>query len=665
MRYVIYFLLIVFVSCGTIEDEPIQIFSDFSAAFNTDSLNERLITINTPLDIFDDEGYIPVLSEPDFKSSVVARESETNYTQIIEGEYDGRLDLNEGDYVCIADGATVNGGLNMVGGTLIVYGNITTAGFSGTGGTVIVKNGGSIDFVNLYIRDNINLIVYGHVYVPEGVGITVNGSLENYSTINCERVRTNDVSRLVNYGSLNVITDVTIKGIFENNGKFNVGGQFNTVASSTIINNCGLEIGTRLVCYGDVTNNAYIYVGENLYVSEGAQFYVGDFSYTDVNLLSIKDSIMNVGDNLGVIFYRSSLYNTSGYVDPLVLVTNEEDVCYIPSSICSPGYGTQPEFTLVAELNPPTLNGETLSATGVEVYDDVAYVSYHLNGEDYGSAIDVVSLSDGSPSIEQQLSSESFDFNELKIDTLKTGDTRKVWVMGSQKLSSANSFDSPAALVVFDMTDDGLLVPDFSSLTDLLGYSGNSITSFDGRLLAVSGSNGGITSMSYPDGTSPVTYPLENAKYLSAFDETAICLTASNTAANLYQFKNNDFSQASKVIELDVIQPYDGKLVVHIDEGNAYVASGQNGLKVYDIADLSEVGSYDISSGVTNGVTTDDQFVYLANGSKGLLILNKFSLTELACYDFDGSANFVTSTDNGYIFLANGRGGLKIIRRTN
>ncbi|MDZ7806120.1 MAG: hypothetical protein U5K71_03275 [Gracilimonas sp.] len=43
-------------------------------------------------------------------------------------------------------------------------------------------------------------------------------------------------------------------------------------------------------------------------------------------------------------------------------------------------------FSLVANVASPVVNGSTLSATSIELRANKVYISYHLNGSEYGGA---------------------------------------------------------------------------------------------------------------------------------------------------------------------------------------------------------------------------------------------------------------------------------------
>ncbi|WP_373278054.1 DUF5074 domain-containing protein [Prolixibacter bellariivorans] len=112
--------------------------------------------------------------------------------------------------------------------------------------------------------------------------------------------------------------------------------------------------------------------------------------------------------------------------------------------------------------------------------------------------------------------------------------------------------------------------------------------------------------------------------------------------------------------------PENGKSVVRLKDGLAYVCKGTSGLMVFDVNDVSgtAVKSFNPHDGDTNGVDIDHGLIYVANGAGGVYVLDKNTFKVYGNYNYDGSANFVRAVDD-YIFVANGTGGLKILMRDN
>ncbi len=111
------------------------------------------------------------------------------------------------------------------------------------------------------------------------------------------------------------------------------------------------------------------------------------------------------------------------------------------------------------------------------------------------------------------------------------------------------------------------------------------------------------------------------------------------------------------------ITPLNGKNVVVLDDGEAYMTLSSGGLAVVNTSNGNIRGTYNHGTpNLANSVAVDNCFVYLANGSDGLVILTKEDLNLFGTIQLAASSNFV-NVDDDLIFVANGRGGLSIIER--
>ena len=630
-------------------NEPIDLFSSASksASINTKSasVGEVAITLTSPMTVTDD------------------------YTQVISGNYSQALTVNKGDVICVAEDAVFTGTLNMNGGILAVFGKVDMGWnwFLGGSGTVMVSSGASF-YVNYFENTSgIKLVNYGSLSFSEWSGLNIAGQFENYSNLVVNSISLKVGGKLYNSGKITINNSFIVEGIFENEGKIDVKSNLYLNANGEFENYCSVTVKETMTVDGTLVNYSYVKVSGDLYINPNNGVELKGNSLISVKNVTLDSDIRNNDEALAVIYATGEITHNKGNVDDMVLITNLDDECYVPGDDCSPGYGNVPVFSLVAEVASPSIDGEKLSATSVQVIDNMAYVTYHLNGEEYGGAIEVIELDQlGVPKIKQQLSSSDYDFNELKLADNETfGNQRKMWVVGAQRLSSSETIKTPAIMAEFTLADKLIKEESIDAVVDIDGYSGNSVQSLDDVVLVTSGSNGGISVID--NGSSSVSSftSLEFMKYLVVSDEYIISLTASITGAQLqsYSVASSDLSTPERVADLGQIDPYDGKLVLTVDDEEIYVACGTSGLKIYDTETLEEIADYETVDGITNGVVTDDDFVYLANGSGGLEIVKKHSLTKLGVYDFDGSANYVAVQD-GYIFIVNGTGGLKILYRS-
>lgn len=660
LQYLLALLLVLAYSC----DQSIPVSDSFELEEDATVLAERITYINEAIDIFDTAS-IPTARSASGQLSTIALTPQYDlgdgYTTIIEGTYFHNLQINEGDVVCIAETGDFSGAVKLNGGALVVMGTAKLSWLSGVSGTIINNPTGTIESNGLSLNKNITFANYGLIDMPSWASLTISGQFENYADFTSNAIYINNKGRLYNSGNIEVKQNISISSVFHNHGHLTVGNSLHVNTNGELLNNCNMTIGANMTHNGYLVNNAYIEIASRFYVNSNKGFEIQGGALIKAERVFVNDDITSSGNELAVIYAADKIFHSKGEIaDNLILTTDESD-CFVPSTDCSPGIGDEPRYTLLFEIEPPLLNGQLLSATCVQVVDDMAYVSYHMNGEDYGAAIDVLELNGtNEPTLVQTLFSSSFDFNELKMDDVLTNGKRRMWVMGAQQMNDNTSFES-AAVALEVLLRDGFVFDFYHRILDLKGSSGNSIVKRGNELIAVSGSKGGLTLIDYDAFAKTDYVPLNYAKYLNCLGDDAVSLTASLAGAQLMHY-SDDLHSPDVTAGIGSITPYDGKLVVHLDDDKTYISCATNGLKVYNTSTLEEVATYQESSSSTNCVTSDEDFVYLANGSEGLVILGKEKLNKVGDYAFDGSANFVSAFGN-YIFLADGRGGFKVVYR--
>lgn len=178
---------------------------------------------------------------------------------------------------------------------------------------------------------------------------------------------------------------------------------------------------------------------------------------------------------------------------------------------------------------------------------------------------------------------------------------------------------------------------------------------------------GALTRLNRTTDILDVELSQDGLKYLDFDNNKLILLKQGNPSSVLMVFNLpvTDFNSPVQTIQVGPITPEDGKNVVYLKDDYAYLATGTEGLKVFDVNSSSSTPVHNYNSslpGLVNGVSTDDEYIYIANGESGLHILNKADFSFFGNYSYTGSANF-TAAENNFIFVANGIGGIKIIRK--
>ena len=278
----------------------------------------------------------------------------SNCTQTISesGTYNN-VNVNEGETLCILEGVTVSGSINVNGGTLSVCGTVNAnVNLNGTSPTIIIGETGNISIYNF--NSNVRIINYkDNLSLPT----TINGYLENYALINVSGYFTlNSGAVLVNNGDINVSGTLINNGEIINNSNLDV-IVFTQNSSGKLTNNCHFSVDANLVLMSNFfTNNGYINVGANLQVYSGSKIELSGNSYIECGSLLLNGIINNSASDYARIDVSSStyLYNTAvilGLVDicdndgvELSEANIDAQVQYcqtsIPQTDCNPGIGT-------------------------------------------------------------------------------------------------------------------------------------------------------------------------------------------------------------------------------------------------------------------------------------------------------------------------------------
>ena len=333
--------------------------------------------------------------------------------------------------------------------------------------------------------------------------------------------------------------------------------------------------------------------------------------------------------------------------------------------------GNNVSFTKRAEISPNTINGQQLSATGVDYLNNNVYVSYHVRGEGYGGEILTFDVSDPSnPNLLKSLTDTTADFNDIMIGQHRGN----IWVAGARDIYTSRYTDTDGAIATKIGLNGNDKLPKSTATWEvpLASYSASSITRVDppagqsnGRIYITSGSRGGLTVVR-GNNENQVYHERSviEAKHFDYYDGKGVFLRGNGDGTSSIDIYSLDDTFAYQTIQIGFDVTYLGKNGVEVDGDYAYLAMGDDGVVMVSLTNGTVEGVFNPNgSGFTNAVAVDDDFLYVANGADGLFILDKHSLEVKANYKFNGSCNYVSIKDN-LIFLANGdSGGLIILER--
>lgn len=148
-------------------------------------------------------------------------------------------------------------------------------------------------------------------------------------------------------------------------------------------------------------------------------------------------------------------------------------------------------FRHIANVASPEINGRKLSATSIELRANMVYISYHLNGSDYGGAVDIIDIRDEeNPSLVSSITFMDTDINGLDVEE----NNKLLWITGGRDVNSSgySTADHNGAIIGELGIDKGEFEENKYRETPLPSYSGNDIEDFPGQSLYVAaGATGG------------------------------------------------------------------------------------------------------------------------------------------------------------------------------
>jgi hypothetical protein len=355
---------------------------------------------------------------------------------------------------------------------------------------------------------------------------------------------------------------------------------------------------------------------------------------------------------------------------------------------------TEDNFFLESSVTSPTIDGELLSASYVQILkiNSVmrAYVTYNLSGAAHGGALVVLDLTNPEdPKITSEIIFKDIDLNVCEV----YHGGKMLWVGGS-------SFKKGAVIIPLELDGNGDVITgpdnqvDFDILTIKNVASVNGIKEAGDWIMVTAGNAGGGTfALNFKKGyRDDGTHYFPNAKYSStnghAIGKYHVSLQAGEEAAlHVYRIGVKDEDEAMQIPLGSIYHnvqneadKYSGKATCFMEKNSrfCYISMGANGFVAVDIFDKNKVMQSSpnlLKHGNTNAISVDENYIYLANGADGLVICKKpdveygrEAVVVEPLYSWDeetenASANFVNVLDE-YIFVAKGAsGGLKIVKR--
>jgi len=363
-------------------------------------------------------------------------------------------------------------------------------------------------------------------------------------------------------------------------------------------------------------------------------------------------------NDLGTLAARMTLLN-----EPVSLDTSIQD-----SGLGKPAVHPV-TLTLLAEVTPPSVNGEVLQATDIYIKSNKAYVSYNMIGEPYLGAVDIFNVRDEE---DPELIS-SIIFTDSDVNGL----TYKSNYLYLAMATSRSEFESPAVVEKVRIRHDQFT--DETETFDIPSWAATDVEVSARHLFVTSGADSGyVTVIKLADDTVEFSYPVEDARGVDTDGDEVVVVAG--TPARVVTFDYDDaelladfsLSGANTPFSKSTIEVFRRKAVVALGDGGTQIICLNDG-SVIETIEPPVVEGLDPSVTVTNAVTTSGKTLYISNGEAGVYVAwsqDKFSSNNCDVDDLQMIGDFrfgdlqsvnAIKVNHKHLFVAGGLGGLKIL----
>ena len=386
-------------------------------------------------------------------------------------------------------------------------------------------------------------------------------------------------------------------------------------------------------------------------------------------------------DRVSVTNNLATLSTRVTYADEAVEIENSSA---LPSNLRLPSAARISSsffsLRLVAQILPPTVEGELVQATSVSLRNTAeGLVSYNMRGAPRLGAVDFIKkFNSNSPRLTSSLA-----FNDSDINAVATDGS----FVYTAVATNAVDFPFPAVLERIKISVNSLTLQDNGRIP-LTSFASTSVMPSEKIIYATSGNAGSIFAIDSKNLNQLGEFPLHDARWVAWDKDSGRIVVAQGTPGMLSIFEDEVFPGGS--MSLINSFPFPGanvaesKSTVDIAGGKAFIAAGPDGVQIMCLDSGQIIGSVPIpdpaslgldpSVVVTNAVSVDEKLMFISNGEAGVYVArspesfnddkcNTQSISVLGKLRFDDlqSANHV-AYKSGYLYVAAGLGGVKVIR---
>ncbi|MCH8873149.1 hypothetical protein IH824_10325 [candidate division KSB1 bacterium] len=355
---------------------------------------------------------------------------------------------------------------------------------------------------------------------------------------------------------------------------------------------------------------------------------------------------------------RIVLENDPEILNSRIKYFNQEIPLDSPSSLSKAGASkrTHTKLILLAEVEPPEIDGHKLQANHVTLNDDHAYVSYSTRNNEFRGGVEIFGLKTADRPFSRSLAL----FRDTDITVAIAWDDR-LYLGGATDSDHNSNFKTPAVLEVITLDDYRLT--DLSERVDLPSFNANDLACFDDAIFVTTGTTDGTLSIfdQHEDGLIlSKEIKIDAAKAIDKNKEYFVVMEGTGTNLHLFDRPSREFL---KTIPLGCPNFYKAKAEIQVVRDRIYLSAWDCGMMIYDLKKETLKGFPAPEGGHCNAISINLELAFTANGSDGLsvLFITENGFEEIGSVKFAGSTNFVATIDD-LLFVANGSGGLKVLR---
>ncbi len=329
-------------------------------------------------------------------------------------------------------------------------------------------------------------------------------------------------------------------------------------------------------------------------------------------------------------------------------------------------------LVLIAEVDPPSIDGQVLQATDIFIKSNKAYVSYNMIGEPYLGAVDIFNIKDEEdPELES-----SMLFTDSDVNGLTFKDNHLYLAMATNR----DEFDSPAVVEKVRVKNDELT--DDTETFDVPSWAATDVEVTGNHLFVTSGADSGhVTVIKLSNDEVVLSLPVEDARGVATDGNDVAVVAGTPARLVVFDYDSGEFLNdyelegASINFSKSTIEIHRKKAVLALGDGGTQIICLEDGLVIEQIAP-PVVDGLDPSVTVTNAASTDSKTLYMSNGEAGVYVAytkDKFDSKDCDVDDLEMIGQFrlddlesvnAVKVDKKYLFVAGGLGGLKILEVT-